>query len=1179
MNINPRLKWKYFKLCTLCILSLFAINSTTYGQGTPIDPPINTQAFTHLFGGSSPNLPGRGNVTRSPIVESIEDNDFAFELNNCSRETYRTIDGTCNNIEAGNDLWGAAGIQLIRKLPAEYGLPDINNDVNGQDAPSPRYISNKICGLESKKPSAYQLSSFVFTWGQFLDHDITLTPEGEEETVVIPIPPDDPMFTIPMELHRSQIHPGTGIDNHRQQTNIITSWIDGSNVYGSDIIRANYLRSFVNGKLKVSRGNMLPYNTLNGEIDGVPDPTAPHMASMIPGMPMFVAGDHRANEQPGLTALHTLFVREHNRICDLLIAGGMTNDEEIYQKARQYVIGAMQAITYEEFLPALGINCRKYPGYNPKIQPDVSNIFSTAAYRLGHTMVTDELLLIDDECHQLEEGSLTLIDAFFNPTHLAHLDIDPFLKGLSAQVQNETDPYIIDNLRNFLFGPPGTGAPGLDLASLNIQRGRDHGLPPYVKIRQHFTSNTRPIDFEDITTDPVLQDALRHTYDNDINNVEAWIGLLAEDHVPGKCVGLTLNAILREQFERLRDGDYYYYENDPTHTNSTKEKIKNTTLADIIKNNTGLTRIQDNVFIAEPCILASIDHASCHETCDGSIELNITGGYAPYSIEYKPMNGPWRASSGLETDLCNHNNHRFRLRDSTGDVKEKLTFTINQPSLLEVNIDQYTDVSCENESDGSITVKGVGGIPPYQYSLDGVNFQHEGYFSNLSEGNYEIYIKDIGHCSASNWVTIGKEEDCPPVCDCPDNFDPVCGVNGISYFNSCYAECEDITYSEGACGACEEQLYYNLCTSDNSKLEICPDLCFEERYWYTDIENLKHGTIRMNSGCLTYTPHDDYSGEENLEITACNDNTCKTFWLNIWIGNCNDNNPPIAVLDIANSYNRSAVIIEPLKNDSDPDNDPLQLSSFGQAANGQVSQFGNKLVYTPYQHFTGIDKIEYQVCDNQNACSIAEIHIIVTYEPCEDVETDFCIKPMKSLTFCPDFCQLEGDIHINYISTNYTCYIRFLENGCIRYAPLPSFAGEEIIRIQACDQYNSCETIRLNLTVGYECEDPQSDFYSPKADTDDTWFSDGTSNTLQSIGLSPNPAKDFTTISYETSEEAPLQIQVFDITGRLVAQQSQPSLNAGTHQTILDVAHLPTGLYMLHLESNGQKIVEKLIKE
>lgn len=69
----------------------------------------------------------------------------------------------------------------------------------------------------------------------------------------------------------------------------------------------------------------------------------------------FVAGDIRAAEQPGLTSLHTLFMREHNRLCDVLSQQGLTDDEEIYQIARKWVGGMIQSITYHEFLPALGI--------------------------------------------------------------------------------------------------------------------------------------------------------------------------------------------------------------------------------------------------------------------------------------------------------------------------------------------------------------------------------------------------------------------------------------------------------------------------------------------------------------------------------------------------------------------------------------------------------------------------------------------------------------------------------------------------------------------------------------------------------------------------------------------------------------------------------------------------------
>ncbi|MEZ4887534.1 MAG: peroxidase family protein [Chitinophagales bacterium] len=518
----------------------------------------------------------------------------------CENSPYRTIDGTCNN--PANTEWGATDIQLMRTMTTDYSYPDTWNDMAGSDRLSPRAISNYVVAQSESTPSLRNLSSFVFTWGQFIDHDIDLTPEGETEYEPVQMPEDEPLFTASIPFFRSEIHEGTGETNFRQQTNLITSWIDASNVYGSEQTRADWLRTFVDGKLKTSTGDLLPFNTIDGEHESNMDENAPSMAGDGGGTnKVFVAGDVRANEQPGLTVLHTLFVREHNRICKQLKQNGMNDDEEMYQIARKRVGAYLQAITYREFLPALGIQLTPYQNYRPHVQPDISNLFATAAYRLGHTMVTEELLLLDNQCEDIEDGSVSLLEGFFNPDVVKTYGLDPLLKGLSVQVQEAVDLQIIDNLRNFLFGDPTAEVVfGLDLASLNIQRGRDHGLPDYNSIRKQYTGK-RANKFRDITKNHALSTALSNAYIKDIENIDAWVGLLAEDKLRNSSVGPTLHAILKSQFERLRDGDAFYYEYDKKLTNNERQDIRRTRLSDIIVRNSEVVNIADNVFFARGC--------------------------------------------------------------------------------------------------------------------------------------------------------------------------------------------------------------------------------------------------------------------------------------------------------------------------------------------------------------------------------------------------------------------------------------------------------------------------------------------------------------------------------------------------------------------------------------------------
>jgi hypothetical protein len=517
---------------------------------------------------------------------------------------FRSYDGTGNNISSRTAFeYGASDIALFREIPPQYGPTDPNNAMAGGTRPSAREISNVLCDEPVTHFNDRGLSTLVYVWGQFIDHDMSSTPTGTTEYVPIPLPPDEKIFNQEIPFFRSEVRAGTGITTPRQQTNLITSWIDASMVYGSDSVRAKWLRTFSKGKMKTSAGNFLPWNTLNGEYTGTIDPNAPDMANDSGHtIKTFVAGDVRAAEHPGITGMHTLFVREHNRICDQLVAQGFKNDEIIYQLARKEVGAIIQAITYQEFLPAVGVILDRYSGYKPNVRPDIMNTFATAAYRIGHTMVADDILLRNNQCQVVAPGSLDLVDVFWTPNALPTYQMEPFLKGFASHTLYETDTRINSVLRNFLFNngnPADTTRFGIDLASLNIQRGRDHGLPDYNTVRKFYTGSA-VTDFSQITHDTAQASALKALYGN-VNNIDLWIGLLSEDHISNASLGLTMSKVLKAQFEHLRDGDYYFYLNDPYMPFTMRNEVSRTRFADVIQRNTKLTTLQSNVFFTLPC--------------------------------------------------------------------------------------------------------------------------------------------------------------------------------------------------------------------------------------------------------------------------------------------------------------------------------------------------------------------------------------------------------------------------------------------------------------------------------------------------------------------------------------------------------------------------------------------------
>lgn len=512
------------------------------------------------------------------------------EDSNSNNDETRSIDGSGNNLQ--DPLMGATFIELLRLVFSDYA--DGISEIPEAGLPSARVVSNIVSSQDELIPNTLNASDYIWQWGQFVDHDMDLTDGvNPPEPADIPVPAGDPFFdpfdtgTQVIAFNRSvfDTSTGTGIDNPRQQINKITAWIDASNVYGSDVERAIALRTNDGtGRLDTSAGDLLPFNTEGLPNDGGPDPS------------LFLAGDVRSNEQVGLTSMHTLFVREHNRYVEELAAErpGLSGDR-LYERGRRFVGALMQAITYNEFLPALlGEGAiPAYNGYNPNVNASIANVFSAAAYRFGHSMLSPEILRLDQNLNVIPEGNLPLLDAFFTPETITDEGgIDPILRGLAKQIAQRVDPFIIDAVRNFLFGPPGSG--GLDLAALNIQRGRDHGLPKYNDTREQM-GLPRVESFQDISSDPEIQMRLEDAFGN-VDDIDTWTGGLSEDLVPESHLGELFHLIIKIQFESLRDGDRFWYERKLS--GAELQEVQVTQLSDVIRRNTSIGfELQDNVFL------------------------------------------------------------------------------------------------------------------------------------------------------------------------------------------------------------------------------------------------------------------------------------------------------------------------------------------------------------------------------------------------------------------------------------------------------------------------------------------------------------------------------------------------------------------------------------------------------
>jgi len=479
---------------------------------------------------------------------------------------YRSIDGSGNSLTTTG--LNALGADFIRIGTAHFsdGVSALRTDL-----PNTRTVSNLVVAGNGAVANTEGLSGMMYAWGQFIDHDINLTLSDNVTHIDITVPAGDPTLSGSITMTRSVIDPLTGVAGKPAvTTNNVTGWLDGSMVYGSDATTAASLRG-ADGRLLTSTGNNLPI------VDGA-----------------FSAGDIRVAENPDLTALQTLFMREHNRQVDLLAAAhpDWTGDQ-LYDQARAIVTAEIARITYNEFLPhLLGANAiAPYRGYKAGVDPSLTEEFAGAAFRFGHSIVSANLEKTD-ELGNVIGTPVTLKDAFFQDpaAFAADSGADGLLRHLTNDLSNSLDVHIVDDLRNFLFVP----GVGMDLAAINLQRGRDLGLGTLNETRTAL-GLTPYTSFAQITSDATTAAALEAAY-GDVNKVELWIGGLAENHVAGGMVGQTFGVIIAQQFTNLRDGDRLWYQNqgfDP----ATMRSIESTTLSSIILKNTDTQHMQADAFV------------------------------------------------------------------------------------------------------------------------------------------------------------------------------------------------------------------------------------------------------------------------------------------------------------------------------------------------------------------------------------------------------------------------------------------------------------------------------------------------------------------------------------------------------------------------------------------------------
>nr|XP_048295540.1 thyroid peroxidase [Myodes glareolus] len=558
----------------------------------------------------------------------------------CLAKKYRSITGACNNRD--HPRWGASNTALARWLPPAYedGFSQPrgwNPDFlyHGFALPPVREVTRHLIQVSNEAVTEDdQYSDFLTAWGQYIDHDIALTPqststaafwggvdcqltcENQNPCFPIQLPSNSSGTMACLPFYRSSAACGTGdqgalfgnlsVANPRQQMNGLTSFLDASTVYGSSPGVEKQLRNWSSsaGLLRVNTRHLdsgrtyLPF----ASVACAPEPGAPRTTRT----PCFLAGDGRASEVPALAAVHTLWLREHNRLAATFKAiNPHWSAETSYQEARKVVGALHQIITMRDYIPKiLGPDAFRqyvgpYEGYDPTVNPTVSNVFSTAAFRFGHAAVHPLVRRLDTDFQDHTDlPRLQLHDVFFRPWRLIQEGgLDPIVRGLLArpaklQVQGQL---MNEELTEKLFVLSNAGT--LDLASLNLQRGRDHGLPGYNEWRE-FCGLSRletPAELSRAITNQTVVNKIMELYKH-ADNIDVWMGGLTETFLLGARTGPLFACIIGKQMKALRDGDRFWWENSDVFTDAQRQELEKHSLPRVICDNTGLARVPVDAF-------------------------------------------------------------------------------------------------------------------------------------------------------------------------------------------------------------------------------------------------------------------------------------------------------------------------------------------------------------------------------------------------------------------------------------------------------------------------------------------------------------------------------------------------------------------------------------------------------
>ncbi|CAJ0581451.1 unnamed protein product, partial [Mesorhabditis spiculigera] len=549
-------------------------------------------------------------VVRSNLANAcVPRNDEAeCERSACYHLTFRTFDGTCNNIR--NPLQGSAYRPYTRLLPPNYddGLHEPVGSLFPESRPNPRMVTRNIVSSDEQVLS-HEFNALLMQFGQFVSHDMaktTLVPSSKcnvcqnmtSRCMAVKVMPDDPNPSFRhdtcIRVSRSSPICGSGHFKPRQQLNENSNYIDASPIYGSSLVDSKKFRDGRTGRLQLPMFNgmqMLPFDT--GSCRG------PRSSCKV----IFRAGDSRVNLFVGLSSWHTVFTREHNRIAATLQRlNPHWSGDRVFMESRKLVGAQVQAIVYREYLPkilgtAFATTVGEYFGYDPSVDSTIANEFTSGAFRFGHGMIQELYQRLDANFRNMSIGPLALEHGTLkSDTLIFEGGPEAMIRGMLTQPVKRPQR-VTPAVTEKMFG-------STDLATINIQRGRDHGHQPYIKYRE-LCGMGSATTFEQLGREILstgVRNRLRNSYGS-VDRIDLWVGALVEDPVLRGLVGPTIACIVGPQFKRTRDGDRLYYENPGVFTRAQVNEIRRSSLSRILCDNArGLTMVPREAFRLGPFV-------------------------------------------------------------------------------------------------------------------------------------------------------------------------------------------------------------------------------------------------------------------------------------------------------------------------------------------------------------------------------------------------------------------------------------------------------------------------------------------------------------------------------------------------------------------------------------------------